>query len=104
MWHVLAARSEMIFGRFFRDAGLKRQKSALAATQRRIAELEQRLPKVASLREHCAAGWDEEQFAGLASKVGKLKEIADLLAQRAGNARQELPKFDDSVSFVDQNV
>jgi hypothetical protein len=95
----------MIFGMFGGDRKLEAQRAALRDCTQHLESLEERLSGVDAIRAQFADVWPDEGVPNdLLARVARSRELVDLLALRAASAKRELPKFDESVEFLKQQL
>jgi hypothetical protein len=86
----------------WRDKKLEQQKAALQECTESLAFLEKRVAHFAHLEAKFADVWPQDGSVPeeLRAKAGKIRQLVDLLAQRAESAKRELANFDDVIDLI----
>lgn len=94
----------MVFGKFLGDRRLDAQKAKLAESRAKIAELETRMRGADDLYDEFSRVWGDGVPEDLPRRLGKARELADLLHQRVQMAKRELPNFDEAAALLKRDI
>jgi hypothetical protein len=87
------------------DPGLERQRQAIAHVSAEFRALEHQLEGLPELKASFAAVWDDvPQIDDLAAKLPLMREQLQILQNRADQAKAELPKFDEPITWLAQQI
>lgn len=91
----------MVFGLFGGGRELEQQKTALRECAESLASLEERVAHLAHLKIKFADVWPESDIPEeLRAKTGTIRQLVDLLTQRAASAKRGLDNFDGAIELM----
>jgi hypothetical protein len=92
------------FGRR-KDPGLERQRQAIKKIGVAFEDIEHRFASIADLRVSFASVWQEVRAINEAqAKLPAMRELIGLLQLRADQATKELPKFDENIMLLADEI
>ena len=92
------------FGRR-QDPGLERQRQAIAHVSAEFRALEHQFEGLPELKASFASVWeDAPEIDDLGAKLPLMREQLEILQSRVDQARAELPKFDEPITWLAQQI
>ena len=87
------------------DPGLQRQRQAIAHVSTEFRALEHQFEGLPELKASFASVWeDAPEIDDLAAKLPLMREQVEILQSRADQAKAELPKFDEPITWLAQQI
>jgi hypothetical protein len=87
------------------DAGLQRQRQAIAQVSAEFANLDERFAGLPELRASFASVWeDAPEVEELGAKMPKMRELIGMFQLRADQAKGELQNFDEPITFLAREI
>lgn len=94
----------MAFGKFMGDKRLDAQKAGLAESKAKLDALEAWVRNSDDLYDQFAPVWGDGVPQELTERLGKARELADLLYQRTLMTKRELPNFDEAADLLARDL